>query len=127
MATKNNLTTYFFPHLRRGLGAGIDPFEGKAKEKRASVDVKFKVKAQGKANAQEEVRINQKVSLYGPGDVLGFDPERMIIRVQPTSDDGNFIANNVPFVDFAEADFLWRYSATQEKGKWIPWLNLIQS
>ncbi|MBK9491364.1 MAG: hypothetical protein IPO07_23140 [Haliscomenobacter sp.] len=49
----------------------------------------------------------------------------MIIRVQPTSDDGNFIANNVPFVDFAEADFLWRYSATQEKGKWIPWLSLI--
>jgi len=126
MARKNQ-THYFISHLRRGLGAGIQPTDEQGK--RATVDVELKVKAKDKDGSVTPREIKKKVALYGPGDVLGFDAQKIIARVQPTLDDSNFIANYIPFVEFNEPDFLWRYSAHQtvvnSKGKWIPWLTLI--
>lgn len=132
--SENQIVSYYFSHLRRGLGASVTPEVGN-NDKRATVEVAFKVKVADKKGDEVTVRegdtpqdsyIRKRVALYGPGDILGFDAKKMISKVHPTPDDGNFIANNIPFVEFTEADFLWRYSASKTtNGKWIPWLSLI--
>ena len=74
------VANYFFPHLRRGLGAALTQGAGSG-EKRALIDVNFKVKATDAEGKEVDTDISQKVALYGPGDVLGFDHKRM--RGQP--------------------------------------------
>jgi len=128
---ENTTQNYYFPFLRRGLGAGIKPrtaptdANGEKKEQRPSVDVAMSVLANPLDGSETPHEISQKIALYGPGDVLGFEAGKLIWRTQPTADDGNFIPNNVPFIEFREADFPWRYSSTQENGNWIPWLTLV--
>ena len=117
---------YYFPYFRRGLGATLAaPEEGEA-GKRASIKVNLQVEEIGNANNKESVE--QTVQLYGPGDVLGFDTKRMVVKAFPTPNDGTFSPSGVSYIDFAEPDFLWRYSASKDvaTGKhWIPWLTLI--
>jgi len=124
MADKK-VINYYFPYFRRGIGAKLDIAEAGKEGKRAIVKVKLQVEEIGNA-AKNEV-VEQTVQLYGPGDVLGFDTKRMVVKTFPTANDGTFSPSSLLSIDFAEPDFLWRYSATKNStGKhWIPWLTLI--
>ncbi len=123
---RQNLHHYYFPHLRRGLGARLnDDAVSDQRELRAKVNVNLQVESLPRKGAPIPRDIQQAISLYGPGDVLGFDTAKIVLRSQPTAYDPNFAENNVPFVEFKEPDFPWRYSAVKEEGHWIPWLSLI--
>ena len=110
---------YYFPSFRRGAGASIRATGGKG-EKRAQVPVRISVNA----TTGEEKDFVQQVSLYGPGDILGFNSS-VVRRARPTSDDPNFPPTFIPYIEFDDPDFLWRYSALKVKNTWIPWLTLI--
>ena len=64
-------------------------------------------------------------SCTGPGDILGFD-EQIIIRRDPQPNIGDFEPNFLPIVEFADADFPWRFTpnAAAQRGL-TPWISLI--
>lgn len=130
-----NQTNYYFPHLRRGIGASIESHNASgdnSPQKRATVNVELTFHATDKDGNTADAEgnpysrtINQPIGIYGPGDIMGFDTKRLIVRFQPAANDGNFVSNNVPFIEFSEPDFPWRYSAAKVNGHWLPWLTLI--
>ncbi len=113
----SNSHNYYIPHLRTGMAARVAT--SSQKEKRTSIKVSLDAKA---GNQKETASLD--IALYGPGDVLGFQ-QKAILRIQPVHNIGNFDASKVPFLEFAEPDFLWRYSTLKVKGNWVPWISLI--
>ena len=114
--TTNN---YYLPFLRTGLNTRIST--SSSDPKRNSLTVKMKV-----SDSATTRSANINIHLYGPGDVLGFAPHA-IVKTQPLNGIGNFTPNLMPFVEFGDTDFLWRYSTEKntQKKYWIPWLSLI--
>lgn len=110
---------YFIPSVRQGLAAAIDtPATGE----HAEVVINMSITSPGLTDGQ----INKNIFLYGPGDVLGFDP-RIITRTDPVNNAYNFEANYFPAVEFADPDFLWRFTAANHdtNGNLSPWITLI--
>ena len=67
------------------------------------------------------------VALYGPGDVVGIEA-RAIVRSEPRASTMNFEPNYLPFVEFYDEDFLWRYTpaaASPDGKRLVPWLTLV--
>ncbi|WP_231491642.1 hypothetical protein [Pedobacter sp. Leaf170] len=77
-----------------------------------------------------EVKINDHLEsknfeLLSPGDIIGVNPA-MIVRTEPLNWITNFEPNYLPFIEFYDEDFLWRYTPAQANGdKLRPWLALI--
>jgi hypothetical protein len=72
-----------------------------------------------------EPRLPVGAELLSAGDVIGVDG-RMISRVDPPSGATGFEPNYLPFVEFADADFPWRYSYEAAGGPRIrPWIVLL--
>jgi len=115
---------YFLPYLRQGLTTLAE--HDKSPGKRMIIPVKLTLEATDKTNGStKEETVEKNIALLGPGDVLGFNTN-IISRVAPAPNTGNFETSLVPFVEFSEPDFLWRFSSRQVAGKsWIPWLTLI--
>ena len=74
--------------------------------------------------------IAKQVALYGPGDVIGFNPAA-VARTEPRANVGDFEPNYFAFIEFhgGEADFLWRFTAKPRASaaddKIWPWLTLL--
>ena len=71
--------------------------------------------------------VQHDVALYGPGDVIGVD-RRAIVRTEPRDWITNFDANFLPFIEFYDEDFPWRYSpdvVDPATGRLHPWLALV--
>lgn len=64
--------------------------------------------------------------LRGPGDVRGFDISA-ISAVDPDTRSTQFETNYLPYVEFLEADFPWRYTLDTggSDGRLQPWLMLV--
>jgi hypothetical protein len=116
------LPTYtFLPWVRRGLARAIetpDPLGGpSALIERASVRVTVGVGGEP---------IRHDVALLGPGDILGISP-RAIVRTEPRGWITNFEPNYLPFVEFYDEDFPWRYTPAHATAahRLRPWIALI--
>ena len=113
--------------MRQGIGASLRQQPSNLGS-RAIIPVKLKVRAFDKSNNSllgAVKTVDRQVVLFGPGDVMGFN-ERVVTKVGPPQFTNNFDATLTPFIDFAEADFLWRYSTRKlNNGNWIPWLTLV--
>ena len=71
--------------------------------------------------------IQRDVAMYGPGDVIGIEA-RAIVRSEPRGSIMNFEPNYLPFVEFYDEDFLWRYTpsaASPDGRRLVPWLTLV--
>jgi hypothetical protein len=67
----------------------------------------------------------QTLALYGPGDILGFDPAQ-VVRTDPRADVYDFEENYFPAVEFSDPDFAWRFTPVAAEGHILrPWLALI--
>ena len=115
----------FLSWARQGLGMHLkDPAAG---ELRGAVQVKLTLrgkKVDGSADATEV--IERPVQLYGPGDVIGIDP-RAMFRTEPRHWVTNFESNYLPFVEFYDEDFAWRYTPaapSPDQKRLTPWLTL---
>lgn len=120
-----SVENYFLPSVRRGLAAAIDG--PSTNSQRAQIDVQLLVRARRKGtDDHDDDTVAKAVQLYGPGDVLSFY-SRIVSKTHPEPDVGNFEANYFPAIEFAEVDFLWRYTAdaARANGSLLPWLTLI--
>ena len=111
----------FSSWLRRGIGNRITQTDrlgagGSGVAERATVPVD--VTLNGAA-------ISKSFALIGPGDIIGINPQ-MVVRTEPRNWIGNFEPNYLPFVEFYDEDFLWRYTPARPTGeKLSPWMALL--
>lgn len=123
----SNTRYYFLPSVRQGLAVAIK--EGADAAHRAQIDVILRAAARKKgAQGEDSEDITQALQLYGPGDILGFHHERIVVRHHPEPDVGDFEPNYFPCIEFADADFVWRFTADKaedQTGKLTPWITLI--
>ncbi|TCC47507.1 hypothetical protein E0H75_22275 [Kribbella capetownensis] len=120
------MTAYtFLPWLRRGIAGGVDP---PTTDARAGITVDLTVTGEAVRDAERPAvaEIHRRVQLYGPGDVVGID-RRAIVRVEPRDRTTNAESNYLPFVEFYDEDFPWRYSPrnADDFGRLAPWLALV--
>ncbi|MDD5630458.1 MAG: hypothetical protein PHI13_00310 [Methylococcales bacterium] len=121
-------TYSFLPYLRTGLANKIQQPDQDPVKLRASFQLKLSVEgtpvAGGAALTQE---IDRAVQLYGPGDIVGID-SRAIFKTEPLNWITNFEPNYLPYIDFYDEDFAWRYTPNRPddaKHRLRPWLALV--
>ena len=71
--------------------------------------------------------VHRDVELYGPGDIVGIEPNA-IVKVEPRDHLANFEPNYMPFIEFYDEDFPWRYTPAAPdlaRHRLRPWLALI--
>jgi hypothetical protein len=111
----------FTAWLRRGIGGSITEPDtlgasGGALKERASVPVDVTVNTQP---------VHKEFKLLGPGDIIGINPNT-VVRTEPHDWVTDFEPNYLPFVEFYDEDFLWRYTpARAAGGRLRPWLTLV--
>ena len=116
---------YFLPYVRQGLTTLAE--HDKVPGKRMVIPVKLTVAASDTTNNTTKTStVEKEISLFGPGDVIGIN-ENIISRMAPSPNTHNFETSLIPFIEFSDPDFLWRFSSLQtvDKKNWIPWLSLI--
>jgi hypothetical protein len=122
------IATYsFLPWLRQGLANHIQPGgENTAGKLRANIPVRLSVsatKTDGSAAAVDPV--DKNIEIYGPGDIVGID-SRAIVKTEPRNWITNFEPNYLPYIDFYEEDFPWRYTpAAPDSDRLTPWIMLV--
>lgn len=140
----NDIASYsFLPWLRQGLTSGIgnkDNFNPELDEEeeigtvpdiRVSItmDIKFKGTPM-ESGADVEFDKTKDVKLYGPFDILGISQDA-IVRTDPKNWITNFEPNYLPYIEFYDEDFLWRYTPAAPFGtelrnqKLRPWITLV--
>src|SRR4026208_588992 len=120
VATLKNYT--FLPWLRAGIGAEIAQEDnlgipGAAPE-RASVQVEFTIGPEP---------VSKTAHLLGPRDVIGIN-SRAIVKTEPRDGITDFEANYLPYIEFYEEDFPWRFTAAKAVAndeRLRPWIFLI--
>ena len=113
----------FLNHVRFGLSTAVVATDGP----RAILNVQLAVAADG---VPHNVAL-PAISVYGPGDVTGFDA-RAVMRTEPVAGAVDFDTTAMAAIDFPDEDFPWRYSPTAETlvggvagGRLTPWLTLL--
>lgn len=116
----------FLPFVRKGLAKNIlqkdDTAVASSTVERAEITVTVKIDTPTPSNPV----VTKPVKLIGPGDILSIQKD-VILRNEPANYIFNFESNLLPFIEFYEEDFLWRYSPAKETtdNKIRPWLALI--
>lgn len=125
----SKLPTYsFLPWLRHGIANTITSpdVESGGAELRASVNVRLKLSGEAIEGAPLEQIIEKPVQLYGPGDIVGID-SKAIVKAEPRNWITNFEPNYLPYVEFYDEDFPWRYTpaAPGDHNRLRPWICLV--
>ena len=125
------IATYsFLPWLRQGIANRVTAVDNDASVKlRATVPVQLELSAEGLDGAAlPAVPINRNVELYGPGDIVGID-SRSVVKVEPRNWITNFETNYLPYIDFYDEDFPWRYTPAapdaSTETRLRPWIMLV--
>jgi hypothetical protein len=64
-------------------------------------------------------------ALIGPGDIIGIQRD-MIVRTDPRNWITNVEPNYLPFIEFYDEDFAWRYTPAKPQGEHLrPWIFLL--
>ncbi len=153
MATSEIAKYSFLPWLRQGLARQIDSTEFPDRLPlpdivRSKVEALLELEIEGvKLGADNYASIDvnkiitgdddprfagknilQRIHLVGPGEVTGIQ-ERAIVKEEPRNGITNFEPNFLPYIEFYDEDFPWRYTpATPDAatpGRLRPWLTLI--
>jgi hypothetical protein len=120
----DDIGTYtFLPWLRQGLANKVQaPAEADAR--RGKITVTLNVTGTGLTNPGSQA-VDKQIELYGPGDIVGIDP-KVIIKTEPRNWITNFEPNYLPYIDFYDEDFPWRYTPSAPAGdRLVPWISLV--
>jgi len=122
----NSLGTYgFLPWMQQGLAGKINQTDisnagpGTSGQSAERAEMQVEVTFNGSP-------ITKTVKLVGPGDILAISSD-VYVRTEPKENVYDYAANYLPFVEFYEEDFPWRYTpakATTNK-RLRPWLALV--
>ena len=67
----------------------------------------------------------QKLSVLGPGDVIGFDTAQ-VVRTHPTAGDTSASNDDLVAVDLDRPDLPWMFTpAGPKNARLMPWLQLV--
>ena len=97
---------------------------------RADLKAELDIKYNNLDGSIQTNTITKQIQVIGPGDVLGIS-SKAIVRTEPARGVTNYEDNGLPYIEFYEEDFLWRYSpasAANKNGnqtKLRPWLALV--
>lgn len=119
----NNIANYtFLPWLRQGIANQINGQTGV----RATIAINLTLTGEKVGGGSEtKPEIERDIEIYGPGDIVGID-QRAIIKTEPRNWITNFEPNYLPYIEFYDEDFPWRYSPTTPTGHRLwPWIMLI--
>lgn len=118
----------FLPFARQGLGGQVQGADQAVVPGiRASISLTMKINADLLDGSASSESVPRTIQLYGPGDIIGIDRDS-IVRSEPRHLVTNFETNYLPFVEFYEEDFPWRYtpSSSFATGRRMrPWLTLL--
>jgi len=116
----------FLPWLRHGLANRIDPASTSiAGRSRATFHIRLRAIGQALEGTPLSETITRDVELYGPGDIIGIE-RRAIIKTEPRPLVTNFEPNYLPYIDFYDEDFPWRYTPeTPANHRLRPWIRLV--
>ncbi|MGC1307097.1 MAG: hypothetical protein WA885_07700 [Phormidesmis sp.] len=125
------LGTYtFLPWLRQGIANSIEDADlDPSVQSRASVNISLNLKGDPvEGTTLLERAISKDIELYGPGDIVGIDA-KAILKAEPRNWITNFETNFLPYIDFYDEDFPWRYTPAKPAAANInrlrPWLMLV--
>ena len=118
----------FLPFARQGLGGQVQEADQAAVPGiRASIPLTMKINADLLDGSASSESVPRTIQLYGPGDIIGIDRDA-IVRSEPRNLVTNFETNYLPFVEFYDEDFPWRYTPSSSFGagrRMRPWLTLL--
>lgn len=127
----------FLPWLRQGVASQIvekDTLgngDGSVKERaELLVTIALEQTDAGENPLVSEINIAKTVKILGPGDVIGVS-DRAIVTIEPKKGVTNYESNGLPYIEFYEEDFPWRYTPAspansgQNSMRLRPWLALI--
>lgn len=121
-------TYSFLPWLRRGAANSIPQADGDATVKvRATMPLDVTLAGTNLDGSPNTQVIHRDVSLYGPGDLVGFE-SKAVVKVEPRHLITNFEPNYLPYIEFYDEDFPWRYTpaaADAAKSRLRPWITLV--
>lgn len=126
----DKISTYsFLPWLRQGLANNIAATDLDSGVKtRAKINVAIAISGTGvDAIPDNPPPVSKDVALYGPGDIVGIE-SRAIVKVEPHNWITNFEPNYLPYVEFYDEDFPWRYTpaaAKTDTHRLRPWIMLV--
>lgn len=123
----SELPTYsFLPWLRTGAANAIQSADhDPAVLLRARMQVSLEVTANKTDNTPLAQTITQDLDLYGPADIIGIDA-RAIVKTDPRDWITNFEPNYLPYLEFYDEDFPWRYTPARSDGQRLrPWIALV--
>jgi hypothetical protein len=115
----------FLSWARHGLGGEVQ--NAPAGALRGTISVGVTIRGARIGGGEQVVSVDRQVALYGPGDIVGIDP-RAIVRTEPRPWITNFENNYLPFVEFYDEDFPWRYTPaapSPDKRRLTPWIALV--
>jgi hypothetical protein len=119
-------TYTFLPWLRLGVANSIQQADGDSSVLlRATIPVDLTLSATALDGSSPAQQVSRAVQVYGPGDIVGIDP-KAIVKVDPRDWITNFEPNYLPYVEFYDEDFPWRYTPAAAAGERLrPWIALV--
>ena len=122
-------TYSFLPWLRQGLANNIQTADLDENIKlRAAIAVDLELTGQSVNGGSDlKANVSRDVALYGPGDIVGIDT-KVIVKNEPRHWITNFEPNYLPYIEFYDEDFPWRYTPAApntEQHRLRPWLALV--
>lgn len=126
----------FLPYIRTGLSNFLtaeDLPNGISPTARSNFSLTIDLEAQSVNGGVQTTPISKNFALKGPGDVTGINKNE-IIKVSPENWVTNFEPNYLPFIEFYDEDFCWRYTpakhrkdgaANQYQYRLRPWMTLV--
>ncbi|MEO1628702.1 MAG: hypothetical protein AAFV25_26375, partial [Bacteroidota bacterium] len=120
----------FLPWFRQGLGQFVeqpDSLQAEGLESQSGRST-FPISVRIKGNGKQVKLVDKDFQLIGAGDINGINPQA-VIKTEPTDGLLKFEPNYLPYIEFYDEDFPWRYSpataAGTNKTNLRPWLALI--
>lgn len=125
----------FLPWARQGVASKISEIDTLGASDgtaivRADLSAELDVQYTNLDGSVQVNTISKKIQVVGPGDVLNFE-NTVIVRTVPARGVMNFEDNGLPYIEFYEEDFLWRYSPASASSpnsnhtRLRPWLALV--
>lgn len=126
----------FLPYIRNGLNnflTQVDSPTGSSPSQRTNLKLKIGLTADKVQGGTQDSTVEKDFALKGPGDVTGIN-KNSIVKIHPENWVTNFEPNYLPFIEFYDEDFCWRYTpatyrndgnSSQYKYRLRPWMTLV--
>lgn len=125
MSKQNNFAEYSLNSwYREGLAEGIATVN--PDDTHAEVNVKVDTKQHYKDESESTEIFRKTMPLVGPGEISSINTNQ-IVRTWPSKETMDFPKEFIPFIEFHDEDFLWRYTPQVSKvgDQLTPWLTLL--